>query len=108
MISYGLRGGEKVKVKNQLIDGIFGLLLARCRERYWKNTNTNKNEQPKVIFKTIFWNFTAGGEGIFPIFDFKLFWCWAVLFGCVKPTLAIDKLQILHSKCQNEPSLKRI
>ena len=44
--------GKKEKVKNQLIHGIFELFMARCSERCWKNTITNKNEQDKVIFQT--------------------------------------------------------
>ena len=44
--------GKKVKVKNQLIHAIFELFMARCWERYWKNTITNKNEQNKVSFQT--------------------------------------------------------
>ena len=42
--------GKKEKVKNELIHVIF--VLARCWERYWKNTIANKNEQNKVIFQT--------------------------------------------------------
>ena len=44
--------GKKEKVKDQLIHGIFEFFMARCWERYWKNTITTKNEQNKVIFKT--------------------------------------------------------
>ena len=55
--------GKKVKVKNQLIHGIFELFMARCWERYWKNTITNKNEQNEVIFQTFLRNFnTPGGS----------------------------------------------
>ena len=59
----GVGGKKKEKVKNQLIHGIFELFMARCWERYWNNTITNKNEQNKVIFQNFFRNFnTPGGS----------------------------------------------
>ena len=40
-------------------------------------------------------NFTTGG-GSFSILIFKGFWCWAVLFGGVKPSDLINECWVDH------------
>ena len=65
-------GKKEEKVKNQLIHGIFELFMARCWERYWNNTITNKNEQNKVIFQNFFRNFNTP-DGSFSVLISNIF-----------------------------------